>query len=175
VTPVIAILAATAIILMAAALARRDSTLRTGLNRAGEQCIVLLPRMVVIMFAAGFLMRLIPAELIGRFLGPESGMVGVLAGSLAALFVPSGGMVCFAIAASLAKEGAALSSLIAFVTAWSVFAPHRILIFEQPLLGARFVLIRLLSVAAIPFAAGAIALLVQTDSLWLTWSSALQR
>jgi uncharacterized protein len=170
VKPVLAALAATAAVLIAVALGRRDSTLRTGLHRAGEQCIVLLPRMILVMFSAGFLMRLVPAELIGRFLGPESGFVGVLAGSLAALFVPSGGMVCFAIAASLAKEGAALSSLIAFVTAWSVFAPHRILIFEQPLLGARFVFIRLLSVAAIPFAAGAIALLVQTDRIPLPWS-----
>ena len=94
------------------------------------------------------------------YLGAESGFKGILIGSLTGLIVPSGPAVAFAIAAAFALEGASVPALVSFLTGWSVFAAHRVLIFEIPLLGAHFVRLRMLSVTALPIIAGTAAMLI---------------
>lgn len=146
--------------LAAIASSRRDESARAGFARATEQIVVLLPRMVLALVAAGFMLTLIPTDLIGRYLGEGSGLTGILIGSAAGLLVPSGGLIAFALAAAFAGKGAATPALIAFLTGWSVFALHRIFIFEIPLLGARFTRMRVMSVLLLPPIAGGLALLV---------------
>jgi hypothetical protein len=51
--------------------------------------------------------------------------------------------------------------LIAFVTAWSVFAFHRIVMYEIPIMGARFAMLRLLSSLVLPPLAGTLALIIE--------------
>lgn len=146
-----------AIVLGLYALVRRDGSARLGLVRAVEQSVLLLPRMVCALIAAGFMVNLIPTEIIGRLLGAEAGLTGILIGSLAGLVVPAGPVISFAIASAFAVEGASAPALVSFITAWSLFAAHRIVIFEIPLLGVRFVRFRLLSVFILPFVAGILA------------------
>jgi uncharacterized membrane protein YraQ (UPF0718 family) len=141
------------------ALARRDGAFRLGIRRAIEQVVTLLPSMVFALIAAGFLVKLIPTEFISGQLGAGAGFRAILIGSLAGLIIPSGPVITFAIAASLAEEGASVPALIAFITSWSLFTAHRVLIYEIPLLGTRFVRLRMLSNLPIPFLAGAIAML----------------
>jgi len=50
--------------------------------------------------------------------------------------------------------------LIAYLTAWSVFALHHLFAFELPMMGARFALLRLVSSLILPFVAGILALLL---------------
>ena len=119
------------------AIARRDGSFRDGLSRALEQAVLILPRLVFALIAASFIVRLIPTDLVVEYLGAEAGIKGIVIGSLAGLVVPSGPPVAFAVAASFALEGASVPALVAFLTAWSVFAAHRVFIFELPLLGAR--------------------------------------
>lgn len=145
--------------LAAIALSRRDEKARAGFLRAAEQIVILLPRMVIALIAAGFMVMLIPTDLIGRYLGAESGLTGIMIGSVAGLLVPSGGLIAFALAAAFASKGAATPALVAFLTGWSVFALHRIFIFEIPLLGAHFTLMRVVSVLLLPPIAGGLALL----------------
>ncbi|MGH8222240.1 MAG: hypothetical protein ACREQZ_04630 [Woeseiaceae bacterium] len=145
--------------LAAVVLSRRDDKARAGFLRAAEQIVILLPRMVLALIAAGFMVILIPTDLIGRYLGEEAGLTGILIGSVAGLLVPSGGLTAFALAAAFANKGAATPALIAFLTGWSVFALHRIFIFEIPLLGARFTRMRVVSVLLLPPLAGGLALL----------------
>ena len=142
------------------AVARRDDSFRDGLSRALEQAVLILPRLIFALIAASFIVRLIPTDLIVEYLGAEAGIKGIVIGSLAGLVVPSGPAIAFAVAASFALEGASVPALVAFLTAWSVFAAHRVFIFELPLLGARFVRLRMLSVIPLPLIAGAIAMLV---------------
>jgi uncharacterized membrane protein YraQ (UPF0718 family) len=149
-----------ALVLGVVALARRDASFRRGLRRALEQSINLLPRMIFALIAAGFIVKLIPTEVIVGYLGAESGFKGILIGSLTGLIVPSGPAVAFAIAAAFALEGASVPALVSFLTGWSVFAAHRVLIFEIPLLGAHFVRLRMLSVTALPIIAGTAAMLI---------------
>lgn len=151
------VLAAT---LAAVAMSRRDEKARAGFLRAAEQMIILLPRMVFALIAAGFMVMLIPADFIGRYLGEQSGLTGILIGSAAGLLVPTGGLIAFALAAAFVAKGASTPALVAFLTGWSVFALHRVFIFEVPLLGARFARMRVLSVLPLPVIAGGLALLL---------------
>ena len=53
-----------------------------------------------------------------------------------------------------------VAALVTFITSWSIFAGHRILAYELPLMGASFFRVRVLSVVALPFLAGVFAMLV---------------
>lgn len=140
------------------ALARRDGTFQQGLVRAVEQFVKLVPRMFCALVAAGFVAKLIPTEFISRFLGEEAGLMAILIGTVTGLIIPSGPVVAFSIAATLAKSGAADSALVAFITAWTLFAIHRVVIYEIPLLGFSFLRLRLVSVFLMPVLAGVLTM-----------------
>lgn len=154
----IAILYGLFAVLALAALSRMDGTFQRGLRRAVEQLALLAPRMVCALTAAGFIARLIPSELIGQYLGAEAGLKAVLLASTVGLIIPAGPVIAFSIAAIFAKSGASTAALIAFITSWSLFAAHRIFIYEIPLLGPSFLRLRVVSVAALPIFAGLMAL-----------------
>lgn len=139
---------------------RRDGSLRLGITRSIVQSFVIIPRMIFALIAAGFIVKLIPTEVIVGNLGAEAGLRAILIGSLTGLIVPAGPVVAFAIAAAFALEGASVPALVSFLTAWSVFAAHRILIFEIPMLGLHWVRLRMLAVTPLPIIAGLIALLI---------------
>ncbi|EDM47934.1 hypothetical protein MDG893_15130 [Marinobacter algicola DG893] len=152
------------IVLGSYALSRRDGTFQQGLVRAVEQFVKLVPRMFCALVAAGFVAKLIPTAFISRFLGDEAGMTAILIGTVTGLVIPSGPVVAFSIAATFAKAGAADSALVAFITAWTLFAIHRVVIYEIPLLGLSFLRLRLLSVFLLPLLAGAMTMGAQ--QLW---------
>lgn len=141
-------------ILMALALARRDGTFGKGLQRALEQFLILAPRMFCALIAAGFIAKLIPGEFIARYLGNEAGMTAVVVAAVTGIAVPAGPAIAFSIAAVFAHAGASVPALIAFITSWSIFAAHRIFIYEIPLLGLSFLRLRLVAVGVTPLVAG---------------------
>ncbi len=147
-------------VLMALALARRDGSFNEGLKRALEQLLILAPRMFCALIAAGFIAKLIPSEFIARYLGSEAGMTAVFIASATGVAVPAGPAIAFSIAAVFAHAGASVPALIAFITSWSIFAAHRIFIYEIPLLGLSFLRMRLVSVGVTPILAGMIGLAV---------------
>jgi uncharacterized membrane protein YraQ (UPF0718 family) len=149
-----------AVLLGIVALLKHDDSFRRGLSRAAEQALVILPRLIFAMIAANFIVTFIPSDSIVRFLGADGGLTAVLIGTLAGMIVPSGPAVAFSVAAAFALEGASAPALVAYLTSWSVFAAHRIFIFELPLLGASFVKLRVISVIPLPLLAGTIAILV---------------
>lgn len=151
---------AAAVLLGAVALARRDSSFSSGLMRALEQSLILLPRVILAFIAATFIVKLIPTEIIVGYLGTGAGFTAILIASVTGLLVPAGPAVAFAVAAAFALEGASVPALVAFLTGWSVFAAHRVMIFEIPLLGTRFVRLRMLCVMPLPLIAGTLAMLV---------------
>lgn len=146
-------------LLLVMALRRSDDTLAKAAERAVEQFAKLVPRMICALIAAGFVAKLIPSELIARHLGSEAGFSAVLVASAAGLIVPAGPVIAFSIAAVFAKSGASVPALIAFVTSWTLYAAHRIVIYEVPLLGPSFLRLRALSVAITPILAGLLGLL----------------
>lgn len=134
---------------------------RSAVTASASRLLAILPRIVVALVAAGFVARLVPGETVAAWLGPQSGWRGVLLASVVGGFVPAGPIVSFPLVVVLAKAGAGLPQLVAFLTAWSVFAFHRVLIFETTLMGWRFSAVRLVSSLLLPpLAAGIVAGLV---------------
>lgn len=146
------------IVLGIAALLRGHDNFHQGLIRATEQLAKLLPRMLCALTAAGFLAVLIPTEFISGFLGAEAGILGIFVGTLSGMIIPAGPAISFSIAAVLANEGASTPALVSFITAWSVFALHRVFIFEIHLLGLSFTRLRILSGLLLPLIAGSLTL-----------------
>ncbi len=147
-----------AVVLAGLALRRSTAKARTALGTAGERFVEIMPRIALALMTAGFLGVLVPGEPVARFIGPESGLSGILIASLVGGFVPGGPILSFPLVVVLYKAGAGLPQLIAFLTAWSVFAFHRVLIYEVTMMGWRFSAVRLVSSLVLPPLAGVLAL-----------------
>ena len=146
-----------ALVLAALVVARRDGGHRQALHFALGQLVNLLPRLVLALMTAVFVASLVPADLIGNWLGRESGLGGIALATLLGALVPGGPVIAIPTAVLLASSGAAMPPLVAFITAWSIFAVHRIVIFEIPLVGWRFTLLRLSAGLPLPFLAALLA------------------
>lgn len=153
------VLVALLLALLAIAL-RRGENFGPILKRFLEQFAMLVPRMLCALVAAGFIAQLLPKEAIARLLGEEAGLMAIPLAAAVGLLVPAGPVITFAIAAVFAKSGASTAALITFVTSWSIFAAHRIIIYELPLLGPSFLRLRVVSAAMVPLLAGGTAFLV---------------
>jgi len=137
-------------------------------KRFAEQFAMLVPRMICALVAAGFIAQMIPKQAIASLLGEEAGLWAIPVAAAAGLLVPAGPVIAFAIAAVFAKSGASTAALVTFVTSWSIFAAHRILIYEVPLVGPSFLRLRAVSAMVIPFLAGFLAFLVGLVSAYGT-------
>jgi uncharacterized membrane protein YraQ (UPF0718 family) len=146
-----------ALVLAGLVVARRDGGHRQALHFALGQLVSLLPRLVPALMTAVFVASLVPADLIGNWLGRESGLGGILLAALLGALVPGGPVIAIPTAVLLASSGAAMPQLVSFITAWSIFAVHRIVIFEIPLVGWRFTLLRLAVGLPLPFLAALLA------------------
>jgi uncharacterized membrane protein YraQ (UPF0718 family) len=103
-----------------------------------EMVVILIPVAVLM----GLFEVLVPKQLIGKYLGRESGWKGVL---LALLFgtAPTGPLyVAFPIAAMLLKKGASPLNVIILLDAWAAIKIPQLLI-EARFLGPSFMLVRL--------------------------------
>jgi uncharacterized membrane protein YraQ (UPF0718 family) len=136
---------------------RPAGTYGRALRLSFAQLAQTFPRIILALMAAGFLAQIVPAALIAGWLDAASGLKGVVLASLLGALVPSGPALAIPLAAVLAKAGAGTPQLVALVTAWSVFAIHRIIGNEVPLIGWRFTLVRLGSSGWAPFVCGAAA------------------
>lgn len=146
--------------LLVVAVRRGDGSARRALDFTKTDFLHLLPRLVLGVIGAGFLARLLPQEAVLALIGPESGFSGLLTASLAGALTPGGPVVGFALGSAALKSGAGLPQVMAFVTAWSLFALNRMLVWELPLTPAWFVRLRILVSLPVPLAvAGAVMLL----------------
>lgn len=151
---------------MAAALAlvawrRRDGTLASALRETWRDFVHLMPRLLVGVLGAGFIARLLPQDMVIGWFGPGSGPVGLVLASIAGALVPGGPVVGFAMGAAALKAGAGVPQVVAFVTAWSLYTLNRVLIWELPVMNARFVWMRAAISLPFPFIAAYVA------ALWL--------
>ena len=89
-----------------------------------------------------------------RYFGRESGLRALLIASLAGVLTPGGPMVTVPFMVALAHSGAAMGPLVAYMTSWSLFGMQRIIAWEAPLMGWRFVFVRVVPSLAFPVLAG---------------------
>ena len=147
------------LILGTIALRRSRETFKQAARIAVSQGQTLILRVPLAMLVGAFLVELLPQEMVRGALGEESGLTGILIASVAGALLPGGPFLSFPIAVAFYKAGVGTPQLIAMITAWSVYAVHRALIFELPIMGARFVLLRVASSVMFPPLAGIIAAL----------------
>ncbi len=152
------VLWALALVLGLLAVRRGPDTARRGLEISLERVLGIVPRIAVALLTAGFVAKLVPGELIAGLIGGESGWRGVLIASVTGGFVPAGPIIAFPLVVVLSKAGAGFPQIVAFLTAWSVFAFHRVLIYETTLMGWRFSAVRLISSLILPPLAGLLAM-----------------
>jgi hypothetical protein len=153
--------------LIAYLLVRDPGRIRTALTIAGRQGRVLVIRIPLAILAATFIAHLVPTEHVSSWIGPDSGFIGILIACAVGAFIPGGPMLTFPLALVIWQLGAGQPQMVALLAAWSIFAFHRVVSYELPLLGARFLVVRIASSFMLPALAGLIA-----GGLMLAWHGA---
>ena len=156
----VVILGLLASILSVFAIRRSPLIMVEALRSALHRFIELAPRMAVAMLLAGFVGKLIPGEAVAGAIGPESGLTGIVIASIVGGFIPSGPILAFPIIVVLLQSGAGLPQVVAFITAWSLLAFHRMVIYEIPIMGWGFAWKRIVSSLALPPIAGVLTVLL---------------
>lgn len=121
----------------------------------------LLLRLPPALLAGVFLAALVPEQQVVTVLGGASGVPGILLATLIGGFLPGGPMIAFPLGLALLEAGMGVAQMVTLITAWSVLAVHRLLVFEGPMMGWRFTALRLLASAPLAPAAGFLTLAVQ--------------
>jgi hypothetical protein len=119
-----------------------------------------VPRILLGVVGAGYIAALLPQEMVGRWFGADSGVTGLVIAVGAGAYTPGGPVVGFSIGAAALKGGAGAPQVIAYMTAWALFALQRMFMWEYPVMPRRLVVLRTLASLPLPFLAAAAAMLL---------------
>lgn len=129
--------------------------LAEGLMRGLRVFVGVIPLLIAAFLVAGLTQVLVTREVVGRWLGAESGWRGMLLASLGGAVVPGGPYVYYPIAATLLHAGAGLGAIVAFVTAKNLWSVTRLPL-EFALLGPHLTLVRFVVTVPVPLVMGLI-------------------
>lgn len=132
--------------------------LNDGTREGLWEFVRLLPRIGAGVVGSGFIAEVLPKALVASWIGPGSGLTGVLIATLGGALTPGGPVVGFSIGAAALKGGAGAPQVIAYSTAWALYAIHRLVIWEVPMMPPRLVWLRAAVSVPLPFIAAAIAM-----------------
>ncbi|MCK4760379.1 MAG: permease, partial [Candidatus Aminicenantes bacterium] len=110
------VMACLAVILLVIGYSRGESQHITGLKSALKMTIDVLPLLIFAFIMAGMIQTLLPHELLSRWIGEESGIRGILIGTIAGGITPGGPYVSLPLAAGFLRSGASLGTMVAFIT-----------------------------------------------------------
>jgi uncharacterized membrane protein YraQ (UPF0718 family) len=130
--------------------------LTVGLKGAGRMLLQMAPLLILAMIVAGIIPTLVSQEAISKWVGAESGIRGILIGTVVGGVMPGGPYVSLPLAAGLLRMGAGIGTMVALITGWSVLAFSRMPM-EIGIMGWKFTLIRLGCSFFFPPIAGLIA------------------
>lgn len=150
------IMAAIAFILLGIGYSKGASLHLIGLKSAWRMTYQVLPLLIFAFIIAGMIQVLLPQNLLDRWVGAESGLRGIMIGTVAGGLTPGGPYVALPVIAGFLKSGAGVGTMVAYLTSWSLWAIAR-LPMEFGILGWRFTLVRLASTFFFPPIAGLIA------------------
>ena len=150
------IMAILATVLLAIGYSRGEGQHIQGINSSLKMIVEIIPLLLFAFIVAGMIQVLLPQELLSKWIGEESGLKGILIGTLAGGVTPGGPYVSLPVVAGLLKAGAGVGTLVAFLTAWSLWAVAR-LPMEIGILGWKFTFVRLACTFFFPPIAGYIA------------------
>jgi len=146
---------------LALGVARRSTPLlRESTKEGSVEFLRLVPRMAIGVLGSGFIAAALPQDFVVAWLGSSSGVLGIALAGFAGAMTPGGPVVGFAIAAAALKGGAGAPQVIAYSTAWALYAFPRLLTYEVPILPARVVWLRVIASLPLPFIAAWLAMLL---------------
>ena len=151
------------IIAVALALAvnrRSRPLLRESAREGTMEFLRLVPRIAIGVLGSGFIAAALPHDIVGQWLGSSSGILGIVIATIAGAATPGGPVVGFAIAAAALKGGAGAPQVIAYSTAWALYAFPRLLSYELPIMPAHVVWLRVVASLPLPFLAAGIAVVI---------------
>src|SRR5215472_15101392 len=114
----------------------------------------ILPKMAAGCLIGVFSTLLIPREVVARWVGAESGFVGILIATAAGAIMPGGPVTVYPVAGAFLAVGADVGAALAFVTSWTLLGYARALVWELPFMGTHFVLWRMAVAPALPIFVG---------------------
>jgi uncharacterized membrane protein YraQ (UPF0718 family) len=114
----------------------------------------MMPKMLAGCLIGGFVTLLLPREMVARFVGAESGLIGLLIASAVGAVLPGGPFTIYPVAGAFLGIGADAGTAIAFITSWMLLGYNRALVWELPFFGPDFVLWRIVVSLPLPFLAG---------------------
>jgi uncharacterized membrane protein YraQ (UPF0718 family) len=152
--PVDLVIYAFAAALTVVAYLRDPSLPGVGLRASGQLFLEIMPRLLAALVMTGMLQVLISPAWIQHWLGGGSAHRAIFTGFVAGVLTPGGPMVGFPIMAVFYKGGASLAALVTYITSWSLFGFQRMITWELPFMGPRFLLARVLPSLVFPIVLG---------------------
>jgi uncharacterized membrane protein YraQ (UPF0718 family) len=122
----------------------------------------MLPKVLAACLIAAFVAVLLPRDQVARWVGEESGLLGLVIGAIAGIILPGGPLTIFPVAGAFLAVGADIGATVAFVTSWMLLGYSRVLVWELPFFGVDFVFWRMLVALPLPIIAGLLARAVAT-------------
>jgi len=127
-----------------------------GTKTAAVMVVQVLPLLFFAFVVAAIVQSYIPKDTLSAWVGVKSGWRGLLVGTVAGGFCPGGPFVTMPIALVLVRAGAGVGTIVAFLTAWSLWGISRLPI-ELGFLGWKLAAIRFGTTFFFPPIAGALA------------------
>ena len=121
---------------------RSDDSAQRGITLGWQTLKKTLSLLILAFAIVGYVEVLAPQDVVHSWIGPDSGIRGVLIGTVAGMLLPGGPYVVFPLVAALYHSGAGLGPTLAMIVSWSALALLTVS-FELPFLGWRFSVLRL--------------------------------
>lgn len=115
------------------------------------------PKVLAGCLIGAFVTMLLPREQVVRWVGAESGFLGLIIATFAGIVTPGGPLAIYPIAAAFLAAGADIGAVVAFLTSWTLLGYNRALVWEMPFFGFEFVMWRALGALPLPLLAGVLA------------------
>src|SRR5688572_19640593 len=155
-----ALLFAIAAVLALIAATRGRIVLRDSAREGVLDFFKLMPRIMLGVIGAGYIAALLPQDMVGRWLGADSGAAGIAIAMAGGALTPGGPVIGFSTGAAALKGGAGTPQVIAYTTAWALFAVQRLFIWELGVMPQRLVGLRLAASWPLPLLAALGAMLI---------------
>lgn len=137
-----------------------EATFQQSIDDSWHLLQFIFPRVGAAVLIAAFLQILVPREIVSRLIGDKAGIRSIFIATIAGILTPGGPLTSFPIVIALYVAGANKGALVAYLSAWAMVGAQRILVWELPLMGPDFTLIRVGASLILPIIAGTIALFI---------------
>lgn len=133
--------------------------------------LTILPKVMLGCLIGALIRVLIAREIIQKYVGERSGLIGVVLAAFIGMLFPAGPFTIFPLAAVLLVSGADRGAAIAFISAWLLLGINRAIIWEMPFFGTDIVIFRFLISLPMPILLGMVARAKLFDRFFTTTSS----